>query len=218
MPAAHDQPQANALVGEACVQVVVVLAGPGGHGVQLVPHESGELSGRHWLPQRWKPTLQVKSQVPNEQSAVPFGGGVHVWHVEPQVVTEFATHMPLQKFGVADEAHDRPQFVPSQVGVVPLPAGPAGHGEHRLPQVFTLLFDTHCPLHSWKPGLHCTPQVVPLQVATPKLGVGHGVHIEPHVATLEFDTHCVPHWWKPAAQVYWHCPATHWGFAAPGGG
>jgi hypothetical protein len=66
--------------------------------------------------------------------------------------------------------------------------------------------------------LHCTPQLVPLQVATPKAGVGHGVHIEPHVRTLEFDTHWVPHWWKPVAQVYWQAPLTHCGLVAPAGG
>ncbi len=136
----------------------------------------------------------------------------------PQVVTELATQTLLQKLGVVEEAHDSPQFIPSQVGVVPLPAGPAGHGVHRFPQVLTLELSTHWPLHSWYPGLHCTPHEVPLQVAMPKAGDGHGVHIEPHVKTLAFDTHCVPHWWKPLAQVYWQAPFTHWGLAAPAGG
>jgi hypothetical protein len=202
VPALHWKLQVEALVGVPGVQLAVVFGGPAGHGVQRVPHESAEVSERHWLPHRWKPVLHVKSHTPKEQTGEPFAGAVHVWQVDPQVVSELATQTLLQKFGVVVDAHWSPQLVPSHVGVVPLPAGPAGHGEHRLPQVLTLVFSTHWPLHSWYPGLHCTPQLVPLQVAMPKAGAGHGVHIEPHVSTLVFDTHCVPHWWKPAAQVY----------------
>jgi hypothetical protein len=72
----------------------------------------------------------------------------------PQVVFESATQLPLQKFGVVVDAQRRPHATPSQVGVVPLPIGPSGQGVHRVPQVATETFDTHWPLHSWKPGLH----------------------------------------------------------------
>jgi hypothetical protein len=88
----------------------------------------------------------------------------------------------------------------------------------RLPQVAVAKFDTHWPLHSWKPVLHWMPQAVPLQVAVPFTGTGHGVQLVPHEVSAVSDTHWVPHWWKPVAHVYWHCPATHCGFVAPAGG
>jgi hypothetical protein len=119
---------------------------------------------------------------------------VQVWHVEPHVVTEFATQALLQKFGVTEEPHCRPQLVPSQVTVVPLPGGPAGHGVQREPQVLTLKFHTHWPLHSWYPVLQRMPQLVPSQVATPKDVVGQAVQRVPHEATLVSGTHWVPHW------------------------
>jgi hypothetical protein len=78
VPAPHVQPQENELPANAWVHVVVVFAGPAGHGVQLEPQVSGELSDTHWLPHRWKPELQVKSQVLKEHTAVPFAGAVQV--------------------------------------------------------------------------------------------------------------------------------------------
>lgn len=96
VPTAQSQPQVNGEVGVARVQVRVELAGPIAQGVQAVPQPSTELSATHCMPQRWKPELQVKSQVPLTQAAVAFAGGVHVWHDGPHVVIESATHMLLQ--------------------------------------------------------------------------------------------------------------------------
>jgi hypothetical protein len=193
VPGPQSKPQANWLVGVGRAQLVTVFGGPAGQLVQLVPHESTLLSERHCMPHRWNPAWQVKSQTPTLQIAVPFAGGVHVRQLGPQVVTESATQTLLQKFGLVTEAQRRPQLVPSQVTVVPLPIGPSGHGEQRFPQVFTLKLVTHCPLHSWKPTLHWMPQLVPLQVAVPFSGEGHGVHEAPQVCTEVFDAHAEPH-------------------------
>ena len=116
------------------------------------------------------------------------------------------------------DAQRSPQFTPSQVVVVPLPIGPSGHTEHRLPQVATEKFETHWPLHSWKPTLHAIPQLVPLQLAVPFTGTGHGVHEVPHDDSAVSETQAELHRWKPVAQVYWHWPLTHCGFVAPAGG
>ncbi len=109
--------------------------------------------------------------------------------------------------------HAIPQVVPLHVAV---PLAGTAHGVHELPQVATLLFDTHAPLHKcWpdaqtgthalpigmKPGLQVKPQAVPLHVATPFAGTGHGVHEPPQVATSLFDTHAPLHTCCPAGHV-----------------
>ena len=109
------------------------------------------------------------------------------------MVSESATQTLPQKFGVVVDAQRRPQLVPLQVTVVPLPNGPSGQTVQRLPQVLTLKFETHWPLHSWYPTLHCTPQIVPLQVAVPLKGAGHGVHDAPQVCTAVFGAQTEPH-------------------------
>ena len=76
---------------------------------------------------------------------------------------------------------------------MPLPTGPDGQGVQRVPQELTEKLVRHWPLHSWLPGLHCTPQLVPLQVATPPGGAGHGVHDVPQVAVEVSDTQALPH-------------------------
>lgn len=91
-PAPQSHPQAKALVVEGRVQVVVVLGGPAGQLVQSEPQLSTELSGRHCVPQRWKPVWQVKSQSPLTHVAVPFAGGVQVWQLVPHDAIELATH------------------------------------------------------------------------------------------------------------------------------
>lgn len=96
VPAPQSHPQAKGAVGEARVQVVVVLGGPAGHAEQLVPQLAGLLSGRHCVPHRWYPDWQVKSQAPLTQTAVPFGGGVQVRHDGPHEVIESATQTLLQ--------------------------------------------------------------------------------------------------------------------------
>jgi hypothetical protein len=67
------------------------------------------------------------------------------------------------------------QLVPSQVAW-PCMGGP-GQGVQLAPQVSTLALETHSLTpHSWKPGLHRTPQVPPLHVALPFCGTRHGLH------------------------------------------
>lgn len=96
----------------------------------------------------------MKSQTPATHAAVAFAGGVQARHEGPHDAIESATQVLLQKFGVAVEAQRSPQLTPSHVVVVPLPIGPSGQTAQRLPHVATEKFDTHCPLHSWKPTLH----------------------------------------------------------------
>lgn len=96
--------------------------------------------------------------------------------------------------GVLVDAQRSPQFTPSQVAVVPLPIGPSGHGRQRVPHVASEKFETHWPLHSWKPTLQAIAQAVPLHDAVPLMGAGHGVQLEPQVAIAVFETHCDPHW------------------------
>lgn len=79
---------------------------------------------------------------------------MHVWQLVPHVVTESATQVLPQKFGVAVDAQRNPHATPSHVTVVPLPTGPSGHTVQRFPQVAVAKFDTHWPLHSWYPVLH----------------------------------------------------------------
>lgn len=78
VPIAQSQPQEKGAVGEERVQVRTEFAGPAAQGVHAVPQPSTELSATHWVPQRWKPELHVKSHVPLTQAAVAFAGGVHV--------------------------------------------------------------------------------------------------------------------------------------------
>jgi hypothetical protein len=96
VPGPQSHPQVHGLVVEARVQVGVVLGGPAGQALQLVPQLAGLLSGRHCMPQRWKPVWQVKSQTPLTQVAVAFAGALHVWHDGPQEVIESATQTLLQ--------------------------------------------------------------------------------------------------------------------------
>jgi hypothetical protein len=57
-----------------------------GHGVHMVPHESGLRLGEHELPHAWKLLLQEKPHFVPSQVAVAFGGGVHGVHEEPHVL------------------------------------------------------------------------------------------------------------------------------------
>jgi hypothetical protein len=65
-----------------------------------------------------------------------------------------------------------PQAVPSQVA---LPIAGTGQAVHELPQVCTLLLDTHMPPQLWKPLAQAMPQLVPLQVAMPLAGTAQAV-------------------------------------------
>lgn len=92
--------------------------------------------------------------MPFWQKAVAPEGAVQLWQLVPHVVTESATHMLPQKFGVVVEAQRSPHAMPSQVTVVPLPAGPSGQIWQRVPQVLIEKLETHWPLQSWYPTLH----------------------------------------------------------------
>jgi hypothetical protein len=82
-----------------------------------------------------------------------------------------------------------PHDVPSQVAV---PFVGTGHAVHELPQVATLVFDTHSPPQLWKPVLHAMPQLVPLQVALPFDGTGQAVHDVPQLCALLFAAQLLP--------------------------
>jgi hypothetical protein len=58
---------------------------------------------------------------------------------------------------------DTPQLVPLQVA---LPLAGVAQGAQELPQLSTLLFETHSPAQLWKPGLHVAQGVV-VQKSTP---------------------------------------------------
>ena len=87
-----------------------------------------------------------------------------------------------------------PHDVPSQVAV---PFVGTGQATHELPQVATLVLDTHSPPQLWKPALQAMPQLVPLQVALPFAGTGQAVHDVPQLCTLLFAAQLLPHAWKP---------------------
>ena len=71
-----------------------------------------------------------------------------------------------------------PQLVPSQVA---LPTAGTGQAVHELPQLCTLLLDTHRPPQLWKPLVQAMPQLVPSQVAMPLVGTGHAVQDWPQL-------------------------------------
>ncbi len=56
---------------------VAVLPGAAGQAVQRVPQEFTSPLGRHWLPQRWKPALQAKSQAAPLHTGDAFAGVEH---------------------------------------------------------------------------------------------------------------------------------------------
>ena len=61
-------------------QVRTELAGPLGHGLQLLPHALTLVLSEHAAPQRCVPELQVKSHAMPLQVAVPLNGGAHDAH------------------------------------------------------------------------------------------------------------------------------------------
>jgi hypothetical protein len=71
-----------------------------------------------------------------------------------------------------------PQEVPSQVA---LPIVGTGQAVHEVPQVCTLLLDTHRPPQLWKPVEQAMPQLVPSQVAMPLAGTGQAVQDWPQL-------------------------------------
>lgn len=137
--------------------------------MHAVPHEPPEQIGR--------------SKVPVE---------VHAEQLVPQALAKSGgTHSPLQ--ALKPPPHEKPQVVPLQVRVEF--AGPLGHAVHRLPQVFTSLFDTQALPQRWKPALQ-----VKLQLPLEQMGValatgGHETHAAPHWVALESSTQVPPQSW-----------------------
>ena len=101
---------------------------------------------------------------------------------------------------------------------VAVPFVGTGHAVHELvPQLLTLVFETHVPEHrccpaghiathimplGMKPALHVIPQLVPSHVAVPFVGTGHAVHeVVPQPITLVLSTHAAPHWCEPAGHT-----------------
>ena len=71
---------------------------------------------------------------------------------------------------------------------------PVGGGHSELRQHWVI--GMHTPLHSLKPGLHTTPQLVPLHVALAfGGGAGHGVQRVPHEAGLWSSRHMPEQSW-----------------------
>jgi hypothetical protein len=75
-----------------------------------------------------------------------------------------------------------------QVGVAFVGAGQSLAIEQQVPL-------TQVVPHGLKPALHWMPQLVPLQVALPLLGVAHAVHDDPQLAVLELLRQVAPHAW-----------------------
>jgi hypothetical protein len=84
-----------------------------------------------------------------------------------------------------------PHDVPSHVAV---PFVGTAQAVHELPQVATLLLDTHSPPQLWKPELHWNPHCRPSQIAPPFAGATQAVHeVVPQLPTPELATHAFPH-------------------------
>jgi hypothetical protein len=107
-----------------------------------------------------------------------------------------------------------PQLVPSQVAV---PVVGVGHALHELPQVSTLVFDTHRPPQLWKPVVQAMPQLDPSHVAVPLAGTGQGEQSEPQLCTLLVAAQLVPQAWNPVAHWKPHCRPSHVAIAFVGG-
>lgn len=164
---------------------VACPSGPGlGQGVHDVPHELVLNLETHCPPQSLNSLRHVTPQLEPLQVACPFARPGHgVQELPHEFVLEFDRQSPLQSWVPGPHCPSQAEFggkqVPRQscwpvghVGtqLVPLqltlPPTGATHGAHdSMPQLFTLEFETHCPLHSWKPGLQATTQAPPLHAA-----------------------------------------------------
>lgn len=71
--------------------------------------------------------------------------------------------------------------------------GSVGHGEQAPPQLAVRVFETHAPLHRWKPAAQAEiTQAVPEQLVDVPFGsVGHRLHAPWHCRKPEL--HCSPH-------------------------
>lgn len=118
------------------------------------------------------------------------------------VAVPVAPAMPVVETNKLKLVMSAPHDVPSQVAV---PFVGTGQATHELPQLATLLLDTHSPPQLWKPVLHAMPQLVPLQVALPLAGTGQAVHDGPQLCALLFAAQLLPHAWKPVPHWNPHC-------------
>jgi hypothetical protein len=112
------------------------------HAVHVAPHCVTLLSATHVLPQRWKPALQVKSQVAPLHVAVALAGGAQGEHDAPQLATAVLLTQALpQRWKPVSQV--KSQLTPLHVAVA-LAGG--AHGEHDdAPQEATDVFETHWP-------------------------------------------------------------------------
>jgi hypothetical protein len=119
----------------------------------------------HIPPLGMKPALHVIPQLVPSHVAVPFVGTGHAVHeVIPQPITlvlgthaaphwcEPAGHTQLMPDCTKPALHVIPQLVPSHVAV---PFAGTGHAVHEvIPQLLTLVFETHIPEHRCRPIGH----------------------------------------------------------------
>lgn len=188
-----------------------------------------------------KPALQVALHEVPLQVAVPFVGTGHGVHDRPQLLTLLfdtqvppqlcvpVEHVPLHADVLEMHAplHNlkpvlqvTPHDEPLQVAV---PFAGTGHGVHDVPQLLTLLFPRHIPLHwcvpagqppvqddefriqtplqSLRPVGHRATHLPLEQVTVPFCGAAQGVHDTPQVATKLLLTHELPHMCCPDWQV-----------------
>jgi hypothetical protein len=112
-----------------------------------------------------------------------------------------------------------PHLVPSQVAC---PFDGTLHGEHEVPQEFTLVFDAQAPsqscvvaghwfmqafcagmqlpAHGFSPLGQLMPHLVPSHVASPPFGGWHAEHDPPHVLGSRLLTQAAPHSCCPDGQ------------------
>ena len=87
-------------------------------------------------------------------------------------------------------AQAAPQVLPLHVAV---PPNGAGHGVHELPQLLTLVLDTHALPQRCVPSPQTKSQLVPLQVGVAPNGAVQAAHELPQLFTLSFGTQFPPH-------------------------
>ena len=116
------------------------MAGPFGHGLQLLPHELTSVLVAQVALHRCVPVLQVKSQLTPLQVALPLTGGVQGVHeLAPHELTErFETHAPLQP--CAPVLQVKPHDTPSQLAVE---FAGGLHAEQAEPHELVEAFETH---------------------------------------------------------------------------
>ena len=81
------------------MQLIVLFAGPAGHGLHELPQLLTSVFETHALPQRWKPALQVKPQAPPVQTGTALVTVGQLAHDAPHwVMLASETHAPAQSW------------------------------------------------------------------------------------------------------------------------